>query len=127
MSEWYQDVYDFHEKFGCHIENKPKVATEQIRELRWNLIEEEYGELESAITTENLPQIADAIVDSIYVLIGTAISYGIDLRPIWDAVHVSNMNKVGGGERSDGKILKPGDWVAPDVESLIKEQQRRSE
>lgn len=43
---------------------------------------------------EALAELADAIADSIYVLIGTALEYGIPLAPIWNEVQRSNMAKL---------------------------------
>lgn len=125
--DWFQAVLDFHRKFGCHVENKPTAQPEHIRSLRKRLIEEEViKETFTAIDNNDLPGIADGIVDSIYVLIGTAVSYGIDLRPVFDAVQAANMAKEGGGTRADGKILKPAGWKAPDVASIIGEQMSRA-
>jgi len=73
---------------------------------------------------EDLVEIADGIGDVIYVLLGTAVSYGIDLRPIFDAIHDSNMKKVGGCTRDDGKIMKPEGWVPPDIEGILAAQLR---
>ena len=67
----------------------------------------------------DLVEIADGLADLIYVLIGTSIAYGIDLEPIWDEVHKTNMAKVGGGVRGDGKILKPEGWEPPEIERLL--------
>lgn len=126
VSDWYQAVWDFHKKFGCHIEAEPTPQPESIRDLRKRLIEEEViKETLPAIDRNDLPAIADGIVDSIYVLIGTAVSYGIDLRPVFDEVQAANMAKEGGGTRADGKILKPAGWTPPDVAAIIERQKKR--
>ncbi len=123
---WYQDLVDFHQKFGCAYQVRPGDVDKQTRALRKELIREETGELFDAMDAVDLADIADGIVDSIYVLLGTAVSYGIDIRPVWDIVHRANMAKEGGTTREDGKILKPAGWAAPDVEGEI-ERQRISE
>jgi predicted HAD superfamily Cof-like phosphohydrolase len=120
--DWYSDVMEFHKAFNCHIGTSPSFPPNDIRELRDKLEDEETRELDDADAFDNLPEVADAITDLIYVLIGRAISYGIDLRPIWDEVHKSNMNKLGGGKRADGKHLKPEGWKPPDIENLLKAQ-----
>ena len=66
-----------------------------------------------------MSKVADGIVDSIYVLIGTGGEMGLDLAEVWRRVHAANMAKEGGGKRADGKVLKPEGWVAPDVEGAI--------
>lgn len=121
--DWTQDVLDFHNRFGCHSNTQPTEIPKEVEDLRWQLIAEEISELgDSMFDTFDLAGIADGIVDSIYVLIGTAIAYGIDLRPVWDAVQAANMAKTGGGKRDDGKILKPPGWEAPDVEGILNDQ-----
>ena len=122
--DWVQDVVDFHNQFGCYSSAEPRSIPSDIEELRWKLIIEELNELAGGMFEEpDLGVVADSIADLIYVLIGTAIAYGIDLRPIWDAVQKANMAKVGGGVRGDGKILKPPGWTPPDIDKLLNEQQ----
>ncbi len=123
MSDWFADVLAFHEKFTPHlIGTTPALADDIAAELREVLIYEESSELREAIQDCNLPEIADAIADLIYVALGTAVTYGIDPRPIWDAVHTANMRKTGGGLRADGKVCKPPGWTPPDVAGLLARQ-----
>jgi len=129
--DWYQDVLDFHKKFNAYVGDKPAFPDRQTQELRMSLIQEEVGELFRALQAgkypriwgkPNLPSVADGIADSIVVLIGTAIAFGIDLRPIWDEVHKTNMAKIGGGKRKDGKVLKPLGWEGPKLKEILEEQ-----
>lgn len=120
--DWFQDVYEFHRKFGCRISTTPTIMPPDVADLRENLEQEEFDEILAAVEARDLPGIADGVVDLIYVLLGRLVSYGIDPRPIWNAVHAANMAKEGGATRGDGKILKPAGWVAPDVAGLIERQ-----
>jgi len=121
-TDWYQDVEDWHQVFGVHIGSGPALPSEQVRVLRKKLVEEEYEEFCEAWEKNDLIELADAIADLVYVLNGTAISYGIDLRPVWDEVHRANMSKVGGSTREDGKILKPEGWLPPDIGKVLDKQ-----
>lgn len=121
--DWFQDVLNFHKQFGCYIGSTPKQPDADNAVLRMRLIQEEFSELKGSLLLADMPSIADGIVDLIYVLVGTAICYGIDVRPIWNAVHEANMKKTGGGMREDGKVLKPEGWQPPDVEGLLTKQQ----
>ncbi len=73
----------------------------------------------------DLVEIADALADSIYVLLGTALEFGMgDIFPrIWNEVHRSNMSKLDNeGKpvmREDGKILKGPNFSPPDIENLL--------
>jgi len=118
---WFDDVLDFHERFGLFIGDTPKFPDGDTRLFRRNLIEEEVYELFCSEVDGDLAGVADAIADIIYVAIGMAISYGIPLKAVWNAVQAANMAKVGGGTRKDGKILKPPGWTAPDIAKVLQE------
>jgi predicted HAD superfamily Cof-like phosphohydrolase len=120
--DWVSDVHAFHYKFRCYTGSQPSIPPREVSELRLRLVDEECGELRSAVEAGDLVGVADALADITYVVLGTALAFGIDLRPIWDLVQASNMAKVGGGERADGKILKPEGWKPPDIESAITAQ-----
>lgn len=123
MSDWFKDVLAFHEKFGCYIGKTPAFPSREVIHLRNGLVTEEFTEFINATMARNLAGTADAMVDLMYVILGTAVSLGIDLRPVWDAVHATNMAKVGGGKRDDGKVLKPPGWVPPNIEKVLAEQE----
>jgi predicted HAD superfamily Cof-like phosphohydrolase len=76
------------------------------------------------MAAKSLPDIADAIADSIYVLVGTALEYGIPLDRVWNAVQAANMAEVDPvtglvRKRTDGKILKPDGWLPPDIAGIL--------
>lgn len=74
----------------------------------------------------NLPELADALGDVDYVVEGTRIEYGIDGDPVAAEIHRSNMAKVGGGKRADGKSQKPPGWTPPDIKGELEKQGWRS-
>lgn len=120
--DWYQDIIDFHFVSDHLIAPSPCVAPEHIRALRSKLIREETNELLDGLDEGDLVKTADGAADSIVVILGTCVSYGIDLRPIWAEVHRTNMAKAGGGKRADGKSLKPNGWQPPRVKELLDAQ-----
>jgi predicted HAD superfamily Cof-like phosphohydrolase len=120
--DMFNDVLEFHRKFGCCIGTTPAIPSSGTVDLRERIVAEEIDELYRAMCGNDLPGVADAIADAIYVLLGTAVSYGIDIRPVWEAVHASNMAKVGGAMRSDGKVMKPPGWMPPDVVGVLARQ-----
>lgn len=118
--DWYQDIKDLHrEVLGDNHDQHPHIPTEKFKELRISLITEEVNETLMALEQDDLVEIADGIADSIVVLLGTAVTYGIDIRPIWDEVHRTNMAKKGGPVREDGKKLKPEGWQPPDIKKIL--------
>ena len=120
--DMFEDVLQFHRKFGLVIKDFPMEVAFATQALRDHLVTEESKELIEAINAGNLTGIADACADLIYIVLGTAISYGIDLRPIWIEVQRTNMLKEGGSVREDGKILKPAGWTPPDIGNILLKQ-----
>jgi predicted HAD superfamily Cof-like phosphohydrolase len=63
-------------------------------------------------------------LDSLYVIIGTAVSYGIDIERVFDEVHRSNMTKVwpDGTVHYDehGKVLKPLTYSRADITEALR-------
>lgn len=122
-SNWVANLHEFHAAIGEPALAVPTIPELERVALRLSLIREEVvAELLPAIERGDLPAIADGIVDAIYVLIGTALEFGINLHPVWNAVHAANMAKVGGPMRSDGKQLKPLGWMPPDIIGELRRQ-----
>jgi predicted HAD superfamily Cof-like phosphohydrolase len=121
--DWYQDIVNFHKEVCWEeVQVNPHLIDEQLLNLRLSLINEEIGETFLSMGQQSLVGIADGIVDSIVVLIGTAVAYGIDIRPVWDEVHRTNMLKKGGEVREDGKRLKPKEWKPPNIQKILLSQ-----
>lgn len=128
MRDAFLDLLAFHRAMvPDQIGETPAEPPVEITGLRCSLIEEEIFELEVAMDIGDLERIADGIADAIYVLVGTALAYGIDLPAVWAEVHRSNMAKVGGPIREDGKRLKPEGWTPPDIADVLARQRPLSE
>jgi predicted HAD superfamily Cof-like phosphohydrolase len=106
-------VEAFHRLIGAAIDD----AGKQSQPLRLRLLHEEFRELIRAIESGDRAQIAGELVDLIYVAVGTAVSYGIELAPFWEAIHAANMRKIG---VPGGKARKPEDWRAPDLYAILR-------
>lgn len=119
-------VTRFHEVFDQPVVKTPTLATEARAALRLDLIEEEFNELQAAVNDGDLVEIADALADLVYVTYGTAIEYGIELDPVVQEVHESNMLKLNPDGDVDydenGKVRKPDYWESPDIEGVLREQ-----
>ena len=117
-----QLVQEFHEKFDILIREGPETPDRDTVALRTSLIGEEFTELIHAMNTEDITAIADGIADLLYVVYGTAVSCGIDIEPIFEEVHRSNMTKVGGHKRTDGKWIKPLTYEPPNLGPILIKQ-----
>ena len=97
----FTDVKTFMETFGQMVRTKPQLPDEKTMQLRYELIKEELNELEQAMKTKNLKEIADALTDILYVTYGAGYAYGINLDKCFQEVQRANMSKLG----KDGKPI----------------------
>ena len=117
---------DFMEAFGQEVQVQPTWPDFNTRELRLELIREEYEELEEAIENRDLVEVADALGDMLYILCGTILSHGMQhkIEEVFDEIQRSNMSKLGeNGEpiyREDGKVMKGPNYFKPNIADLLK-------
>lgn len=128
---------EFHRKYNHTMNYIPTIPHEDVRVLRAELIAEEIEELAVAMgdiegfmagPTKSAEEyrslmisLADALADSLYVIVGTAVSYGIPIDKVFAEVHRSNMTKsLEKDEKSiKGKTLKGADYEAPDIAKFV--------
>lgn len=119
----FEMVRDFHTAFGQRVGTKPELPDYQERELRMRLMKEEVNEYNKAEDNSDLTNLAVELADIIYIACGTAVSYGIPLDDVFNAIHQANMNKLIDGKvirREDGKIKKPEGWQPADIAGILK-------
>lgn len=88
-----EQVESFHAKMDYPIAEKPVLIDRDLAWQRKDFIAEELGEYVEAVLDNDLVKVADALADLLYVVLGTAVVHGIDLQPIFNEVHRSNMTK----------------------------------
>ena len=119
----FDDVRIFMQTFGQEVKIKPKFPKEKIVKLRYDLIKEELNELQDAIKTKNLKEIADALTDILYVTYGAGHAYGIDLDKCFSEVQKSNMSKLGEDGKpiynKKGKVMKGSKYFEPNLKQFI--------
>jgi len=116
MNPMQERVEAWHRRFGAVVGDQPAIRRP---ELRAALIEEEARETCEAIRRGDLVEAIDGMCDVLYVVFGTAVEFGIDLEPFFAEVHRTNMLKVGGASREDGKVLKPEGWQPPRIAEIL--------
>ena len=120
----FQKVKIFMETFGQEVKNKASFGTDQINQLRYNLIQEELEELKKAIKEKNLLEVADALTDILYVTYGAGHAFGIDLDKCFNEIQQSNMSKLGGDDKpiynEMGKVMKGPKYFKPNLNKFIK-------
>ena len=119
----FDDVKIFMQTFGQEVKIKAKFPKEKIVKLRYDLIKEELNELQNAIKTNNLKEIADALTDILYVTYGAGHAYGIDLDKCFSEVQKSNMSKLGEDGKpiynEKGKVMKGPKYFEPNLKQFI--------
>lgn len=111
------DISSFHSKYGFYDQQLDK----RLLEFRLALLKEEMDELEKAIIDNSPEDTVDALIDLLYVALGTLDLARVDTQKAWDAVHQANMAKLRGtkpGREASGgfDVYKPNGWVAPSHE-----------
>ncbi len=130
-------VLEFHDAFNHPINVDP--SNEEIN-LRKSLIDEEateaYQEFVNLLNPrevtipllaqerkETLAALTKELADILYVVWGTAISFGLPLEEVFRRVHESNMSKLGDDGkpiyREDGKVLKGPNYKPVDLRDLF--------
>lgn len=143
----FDDVGDFHQKFGLenvtHQLAGPRPVTPELLEFRLKFLLEEVIEFAEAAgytliqtsagpqfiqTTEHVDhaKVFDALLDEVYVAMGTAHLLGYPWREGWAAVQEKNMQKIRAqSDGSDSKrgssldVVKPEGWTPPDIGAVL--------
>jgi predicted HAD superfamily Cof-like phosphohydrolase len=88
-----------------------------------DLITEEYEELKEAYEQQDVVEVADALADMVWVIMGMASTLGMDFNDIWEEVKRSNMSKFTNNiiirDGKTGKILKPSTFSEPDLAPIL--------
>lgn len=135
-SKEFQDVRDFHQKFELLCFDKPGHLTQRKLKERIEFMQEELDEfIEGAgfkynlandlefhdPSPQDLAKQADALVDLVYVALGTAVMLGLPWDWLWDDVQRANMAKVRGmtkrGHAVD--VTKPPGWQGPQTQRIL--------
>ena len=100
---------------------RASIPQEQKDRIKSVLREEMEQELFVAIDTNNLPEVADALADSIYVLLSIATAYGIYMPAVLREVCYNNHLKTLSPKRVNelGKVLKPEGHPAPRILQIL--------
>ena len=119
----FEDVKTFMKTFGQIIRTKAQFPDEKTMQLRFDLIKEELNELELAMKTKDLKEIADALTDILYVTYGAGYAYGIDLDKCFKEVQRANMSKLGKDGKpifnEKGKVMKGPNYSEPNLKQFI--------
>jgi|TARA_Y200000002_G_scaffold237448_1_gene196166 predicted HAD superfamily Cof-like phosphohydrolase len=120
----FKKVGNFMKTFGQEVKEKPSLSSEKINKLRIDLIEEELEELKSAMSANDLLEVADALTDILYVTYGAGHAFGINLDKCFEEVQNSNMSKLDDNGKpifnDSGKVMKGPKYFKPNLNKFIK-------
>ncbi|MGB7842380.1 MAG: nucleoside triphosphate pyrophosphohydrolase family protein [Salinimicrobium sp.] len=126
MKKRLEAVEEFHTAFGLGIAKEPTAQLPpKVIQLRYELMKEENEEYLKAAQKGDLPEVADALGDMLYILCGTILEHGMQhkIEEVFDEIQRSNMSKLGPDGipvyREDGKVLKGPEYFKPDLKKLF--------
>lgn len=131
----FKSVGEFHKKFRLPVSGDlvystvipPHMIDDATFLYRYQHLQEELHELLRSHRDKDLPGIADALVDLVYVALGTAHFYGIPFDEVFAEVQRANMSKeraTGAGDprtkrKSAFDVVKPAGWIPPDITGIL--------
>tara|TARA_Y100000389_G_scaffold204925_1_gene260893 strand:- start:4470 stop:4847 length:378 start_codon:yes stop_codon:yes gene_type:complete len=123
MLDIQRDVERFMLAADQPVSRVPKIAQSDQENLYMDLIAEEYAELVTAMSNNDIIESADAIADLIWVAIGLASTIGIPFDRVWNEVKRSNDSKTVNGtlikNPETGKVMKPPTFSEPDLDPIL--------
>lgn len=126
MTPEQEKVREFQIASGRKPPERPMfIDDSKMHKLRIDLIHEEFEELKEAIENKDLVKVADAIGDLMYVVLGTANAFGIDMQPIFNSIHESNMTKdfhPNSEDKIHSKVIKGKNYRPPNIEAILQAQ-----
>tara|TARA_Y100000361_G_C10984304_1_gene250732 strand:+ start:121 stop:576 length:456 start_codon:yes stop_codon:yes gene_type:complete len=126
-----KDIDSFHKKYK--FEKNEKVGIPDDNELvnfRTSFLIEELAEYTQAITKKDSAAALDALVDIVYIALGTAWLFNLPFEKAWNEVQKANMSKIRTKSKSKKRgtsfdVVKPKGWIAPDIEQIIEEEREK--
>ena len=135
MKKQIQQVAEFQNAFIQVINTEPTLIDKHLASLRYYLMKEENSEYIEAVYDSNLIEVADALGDQLYVLLGTILSHGMQyiIEDVLTEIHRSNMSKldsegkpiINGADgvidntRALGKVLKSKNYSEPNIKQFL--------
>jgi len=135
MATWsnFDDVGMFHEKFGLRnswvMPNNvgPEAISDELLQFRINFLKEELQEFIDGSEAMDDCAMADALIDLVYVAMGTAHLFGYPWQELWADVQRANMAKQRATRADQSSrnttydVIKPEGWEPPKTAKILRE------
>lgn len=121
------DILEFHKKFGLPYgeDGHPTMLTQEMFEFRKGFMQEELDEYNEAVEAKDPAKAFDALIDLVYVAVGTAYLHGFPFAEGWYRVQQANMAKVRAERKEQSlrgttfDVVKPEGWKPPCHDDLV--------
>jgi len=133
MTDILKDIDNFHKKYGFEKNEKIDIPNNsELINFRTAFLMEELAEYTNAITKKDAAGALDALVDIVYIALGTAWLFILPFEKAWNEVHKANMSKIRAKDKTGKRgtkfdVVKPKDWKAPNIEKIIEEEREINE
>lgn len=123
--DMFKDVMEFHRKFN--LERPENRMDLEIFKIRLKHITEEVIEFHQAFVNGDSAEVLDALIDLVYVALGTAELMNFPFEAGWDEVHKANMKKVRAKTSEESKrgtafdVIKPEGWVPANIAGILED------
>jgi predicted HAD superfamily Cof-like phosphohydrolase len=125
----FEAVGEFHQRFGfantLYNVRAPHHIGSELWNFRFEFLREELNELYDAYVANDLPKIADSLVDLVYVALGTAHLHGLPWEELFTEVQRANMTKERCQRAEDSTrgstfdVIKPAGWKPPNIIEVL--------
>ncbi len=126
-----KDLARFHQKFEMPENSTPALLDKELMNFRVKFLQEELDETIDAFEDGNIFDVADGLIDLVYVAIGTAELMGLPWKELWNEVQKANMAKERAIKEEDSKrgstfdVIKPEGWTPPDIATVLAKAGRK--
>ena len=127
------DINRFHNKFGFKKNEKVGIPNDpELVNFRTSFLMEELAEYTQAITKKDDGAALDALIDIVYIALGTAWLFNLPFEKGWREVQIANMKKVRAKSKSKKRgtafdVIKPKGWIAPNIDQIVEEEKEQNE
>ena len=118
MTDILKDIDNFHKKYGFEKNEKIDIPNNsELINFRTAFLMEELAEYTNAITKKDAAGALDALVDIVYIALGTAWLFNLPFEKAWNEVQKANMSKIRAKDKTGKRgtkfdVVKPKDWKA---------------
>ena len=123
----FTEIEEFLRKMKIKQAASPRLLDDAVMKKRYNHMIEEINEFAHSNAMSDLDQCVDALVDVVYVALGTAAMMGLNedhFEDCFERVHLANMEKKAVKEEGGHKfgVVKPEGWEAPNFKGILEQE-----